>query len=201
MKKSENTTMPDIEETDKSLPRYELLVNERDLVFVDCEFTGLTLDHEIIEIGFIKTKAQTFEIIKERDIKLLPKRVENANPDAMEINGYDVFEWAKEGVEMKAGLEEFLKYTKDALLVGHNISADMIRLEKAYWEYGLTGNHYYKPLDTFALAWLELRDNPAFTNFSLKELANFFNVDRGQAHRAIDDARTTYQVFLKLIGK
>lgn len=189
------------ESEDRSLPKYQLLVNERDLVFFDCEFTGLSLDNEIIEIGFLKAKPGTFDVVKERSIKLKPVRIENADPSAMEMNGYDEEQWRKEAVDMKSGLEEFLRYTKDALLVGHNISADLVRLEKAFWEHDLRPNYYYKPLDTFSFAWLELRDDPVLTNFSLRELASYFAINRGQAHRGIDDARTTYQVFLKLIGK
>ncbi|MEK7093986.1 MAG: 3'-5' exonuclease [Patescibacteria group bacterium] len=189
------------ESEDRSLPKYQLLVNERDLVFFDCEFTGLRFDHEIVEIGFVKAKARTFEIVKERSIKLKAKHIENADPTALEIIGYDPEEWEREGVDMKEGLEEFLRYTKDALIVGHNVSVDLIHLEKAFWDYNLKANYFYKPLDTFSLGWLELRDNPALTNFSLRELASYFAIDRGQAHRGIDDARTTYQVFLKLIGK
>ncbi len=189
------------EETDIIQPEYEPLIHDRDLVFFDCEFTGLRFDHEITEIGLVKAKAGSFEILNERDIKLKPEHIENADPSGLEISGYDEEEWKREGVEMKAGLEEFLRYTKDAILVGHNVSVDMLHLEKALWDHDLEGNYFYKPLDTFALAWLQLRDDPSLVRFSLRELANYFGVDRGRAHRAIDDARTTYQVFLRLIGK
>lgn len=189
------------EDTDIIQPEIEPLIHERDFVFFDCEFTGLRFDHEITEIGFVKAKAGSFEILNERDIKLKPEHIENADPSGLEISGYDPEEWKREGVEMKAGLEEFLRYTKDTILVGHNVAMDLLHLEKALYEHGLQGNYFYKPLDTFALAWLQLRDDPSLTRFSLRELANYFGVDRGRAHRAIDDARTTYQVFLRLIGK
>lgn len=180
---------------------YEPLIRERDFVFFDCEFTGLRFNHEITEIGFVKAKAGTFEVLKERSIKLWPEHIENASPAGLEISGYNEAEWKRDGVEMKAGLEEFLTYTKDAILVGHNVSIDLMHLEKALWEHGLESNYFYKPLDTFALAWYQLQDEQEITRFSLRELANYFGIDRGRAHRAIDDARTTYQVFLKLIGK
>lgn len=188
---SENNTTPEIEP----------LMQERDLVFFDCEFTGLRFDHELTEIGLMKVKAGTFDVLHERDIKLKPEHIENADPHGLEISGYDPEEWAKEGVEMKAGLQEFLRYTKDVILVGQNVSKDILHLEKALFEHGLKSNYFYKPLDTFTLGWFMLRDEPAITRYSLREMADYFGVDRGRAHRAIDDARTTYQIFLKLLGR
>ncbi len=169
------------------------------MVFFDTEFTGFELDKEVIEIGFIKVRAGDLSVIAEGDIKIKPEHIERATPEALVINGYNEAEWARDGVSRDAGLAEFLRHTKDAVLAGHNVAADWMHLHNSLERSGLKPNFFYKSVDTFSMAWQKLRGNPAFTKFSLEELANYFGVDRGRAHRAIDDARTTLAVYKKLI--
>lgn len=178
-------------------PKEELIVDNLDLVFFDTETTGLNLAHELIEIGLVKVRAKTYEVISEKDIKIKPVHIETANPDALLINGYNAPEWA-EAYDLKNGLIEFLKYTDGTMLVGHNLAFDWMHIKKSLEQCGLEANYYYKGLDTFSLAWQKLASTGKFKRYSLKELAPYFGIDPGHAHRAIDDARTTYQVFLKL---
>ncbi len=175
----------------------EIVVDDLDLVFFDTETTGLDLTHEIIEIGLIKAKARTFEVISEKDIKIKPMHLETASSDALFINGYNDTEWAQ-AVDLKTGLQEFLSYTQGTMLVGHNLAFDWMQIKKSLEQCGLQQNYYYKGLDTFSLAWQKLRTKAKLRRYSLKELSDYFGVNQGQAHRAIDDARTTYQIFKKL---
>ncbi len=179
--------------------KFELTVWNRDMVFFDTEFTGFELDKEIVEIGFIKVRAGDLSVIAEGDIKIKPEHLERANPDSLVITGYNEAEWEREGVSQQAGYAEFLSHTKDALLAGHNVAMDWLHLHNGLERVGLKPNFFYKSVDTFSIAWSKLRGNPAFVKFSLKELANYFGIDRGRAHRAIDDARTTFAVYKKLI--
>lgn len=180
----------------KNIPLEDL-----DLVFFDCEFTGLEiLKHELIEIGFVKAKAKTLEFIEEGDIKILPEHIETADPQSLEINGYNEEEWKKEGVSKKEGLEEFLRHTENCILIGHNVHADRMFVQKALEEAGLKSNFSYKSLDTLSLGWAKLKGQKEFKTFSLlNEMAPHFKVDTGREHRAIDDARTTYEVFKRLV--
>ncbi len=177
----------------------KMKVWDRDIVFFDTEFTGFELDKEVIEIGYVKVRAGDLSVIAEGDIKLKPEHIERANPEALLINGYNKEEWERDGVGMKAGIEEFLAQTEGVILAGHNVAMDWLHLHNAMEKKGLKPNFFYKSLDTFSMAWQKLRGNPAFVKFSLEELGNYFGIDRGRAHRAIDDARTTYQVYKKLI--
>lgn len=180
-------------------PQIVKRVFDRDLVFFDTETTGLLPSAEIIEIGFVKAKAGTFEVIAEGDIKIMPAHPERMHDEVRALVGYDEEEWAREAVERKAALQQFLAHTKDAMLVGHNLPFDREHVEIELEAHGIEPNYFYKGLDTFVMAWTLLGDQPAFTKFSLQELSTYFNIDQGRAHRAIDDARTTYQVFLKLV--
>lgn len=177
----------------------EINVADADLVFFDTETTGFDLNKELIEIGLVKAKAKTFEIIAEKDIKIKPTRIEDADPDSLGIVGYDPEEWARDGVDLKTGLEEFLSYTDGTVLVGHAIVFDWMHVKKSLEQFEMRFNYYYKGLDTFSLAWQKLAGQPNLTHMSLRELSTYFNIPEGRAHRAIDDARMTYQVFLKLL--
>lgn len=179
--------------------RNSIRVFDRDIVFFDTETTGLAASSEIIEIGFVKAKAKTFEIIAEGDIKMHIDHPERANPESLEICGYDEAEWKREGVDRRTGITEFLKHCDGAMLAGHNLPFDRMHLENEMEALGLPMPFFYKGLDTFVMAWSLLGNQPEFTKYSLTELANHFLVDKGRAHRAIDDARTTYRVFLELM--
>lgn len=179
---------------------FDIPINERDLSFIDTEFTNFALfKSELLEIGIVRVKANTFEIIDEIDIKIKPSHIETANPESLKVVGYDEKEWDEEGMDLKKGVEIFLDFVKDSILVAQNLPADWMILQKSIEECGLKPTYFYKGLDTFSLGWLLHGDKPEFPKLSLKELANHYNVDMGQHHRAIDDARTAYRIFLKLI--
>jgi len=179
------------------MPENFFNVNEADLVFVDTEMTGLDLRHELIQIGFLRVQAGTGTVLVEKDIKIKPTRIEQANPEALAIVGYTEEDWA-EAIDLKTGLEQFLEHTNEAVLVGHNLAFDWMQIKKSLESVGLEPNYFYKGLDTFSLAWQKLSGKPDFTKFSLAELSTYFGIDQGQKHRALDDARTTLAVFKKL---
>lgn len=178
---------------------HSIPIHEPPLLFVDTELTGFELDKEICEIGYIKADGKSFALLDEGVIKLIPAHIERANAESLSINGYNTEEWEREGVDQASGLERFARISEGALLVGHNIAFDWMHLVSSFETYGIVPKFYYKSLDTFSMAWQKLRGKAKLEKFSLEELANYFNVDRGRAHRALDDARTTFEVFKKLI--
>ncbi|MBU2101655.1 3'-5' exonuclease [Patescibacteria group bacterium] len=178
---------------------FDTLLSERDLCFVDTETTGFELDKELLEIGAVVAKANTFEKIDEIDIKIKPSHIENASPEALEIVGYNEEEWEKEGVNAKKGLRMFLDFAENTILVAQNLPFDWMHIQKALEEHELQPTYHYKGLDTFSLGWLMLGDKAEFTRLSLKEMADYFKINMGTHHRAIDDARTAYEIFLKLV--
>lgn len=169
-----------------------------DLVVFDTELTGLDLTHEIIEIGYVKIKAGTYEKISEGEIKIKPERLGSANSESLMISGYNDTDW-QGADDLKTGLQKFLAVTDGAMLVGHNVAIDLMFLKKSIEECGLQTNYFYKAFDTFNIAWAKLGGNKQLKKFSLSELAPYFGVDQGHAHRALDDAKTTYKIFLKLM--
>lgn len=178
---------------------FDIPVNERDLCFFDTETGGFELDKELLEIGAIRVKANTLEKLSEIDIKIKPERIEEANPSALEIVGYNEEEWQREGVSLRDGLMEFLEFARDSILVAHNLPFDWMHLQNNLEKHGLQPTYFYKGLDTFSLAWLMLGSKPELTKLSLKELSNHFDIDMGTHHRGIDDARSAYKIFVELL--
>ncbi len=143
--------------------------------------------------------AGTYEKISEGEIKIKPTRLATANAESLMISGYNDTDW-RGAVDLKTGLQQFLKETEGAMLVGHNVAVDLMFLKKSIEECGLQTNYFYKAFDTFNIAWAKLGRDLRLRKFSLSELAPYFNIDQGRAHRALDDARTTCEVFKKLMA-
>lgn len=179
----------------------QFFVKDADLMVLDTEFSNLEFDKsELLQIGFVKLRAKTYEVLCEGDIKIKPTHIETASPESLEVVGYSQEEWDKEGVDLKTGLEMFLSNTDQCVLVAHNLPADWMVIRKAIEEAGLKENFYYKGVDTFSLAFVLLADKTGFERYSLGELAKHFGVNEGQKHRALDDARATAEIFKKLMA-
>ena len=173
-------------------------MKEFDLSFIDTETTGLDPRHELIELGVIKVNGRNFSILEEWEIKIKPRHLELADPEALKINHYSEKEWQK-AVELETALKIFLEKTANTILVGHNLPFDWFYIHKALAECNLKPTFYYKGLDTFSFGWQKLRQSPDFQKLSLSEMADYFGITREKPHSALDDARITYKVFIKLL--
>lgn len=193
---------------------FDLPLPERDLCFFDLETTRLDLKAEIIEIGAIRVEPREFKVLNELDIKIQPLRIDEADPEGLAISGYNENDWIQ-AVTLEHGVKTFLQFADGAVLVANNLPFDWMWLQKAVEDLGLQPTYFFKGLDIFSLAWLKFKAEPRteplasgsgawdkeeVANLSLKQLATYFNVDMGRQHRAIDDAKTAYQIFLNLIS-
>jgi len=180
---------------------------EFDLAFIDTETTGLGINNELIEMAVVRVEPNNFKILEEWEIKIKPQHLELADPEALKLNHYNEDDWQK-AADLETALKIFLEKTSNTILVGDNLSFDWFFIHKALAECNLqstfdyrklVSSYYYKGLDIFSLAWQKLRKSSEFQRLSLSELANRFNIKQEKAHSALDDARTTYKIFLKLL--
>ena len=180
---------------------FDIPLPERDLCFFDLETTRLDLKAEIIEIGAVRVEPKEFKILRELEIKIKPVRIDEADPEGLTISGYNEDDWTQ-AVALEEGIRSFLEFADGTILAANNLPFDWMWLQRAVEDLGLQPTYFFKGLDVFSLAWLKLKAKPReeITNLSLKQLAAHFNVDMGRQHRAIDDARTAYQIFLNLIS-
>lgn len=177
-----------------------------DLAFVDVETTGLGFDSEIIEIAVITVSHESLEVLEEWSVKIKPKYLDRADPESLVINGYNDGEWA-DALEIKPALQIFLEKTSGKVLAGHNLCVDWLWLHRSLFENGMlssmkfeSGKFYYQGFDTISLAYSKLRNVLGIEKFSLEELTKYFGISRLRAHRALDDARVTYELFVKLVN-
>lgn len=176
---------------------FDVPLPERDLCFFDLETTRLDLKAEIIEIGALRVEPKKFEVLNELEIKIKPAKIHEADPEGLAISGYNKDDWT-DAVALEHGIKTFLEFADGTILVANNLPFDWMWLQKAIEELGLQPTYFFKGLDIFSLAWLKLKNKEEVTNLSLKQLATHFNIEMGRQHRALDDARTAYNIFLHL---
>jgi len=170
-----------------------------DLAFIDTETTGRGFKNELIEIAAVRVSSFNFAILEEWEAKIKPRNLEFAEAEALKITHYNEKDW-ENAIDEETALKIFLQKVEKTILVGQNINFDLFYIYKALAVYNLTPTFWYKSIDTFSLAWQKLRNNSNIQHLSLSEMATYFGITHEKPHSALEDSRTTYKVFLKLIN-
>lgn len=178
----------------------------RNLCVVDLETTGKEpLKHEIIEIGCVMVRQEDLAALKEFEVKVRPEKIQDADPEALEINGYNSDEW-KQAIPLCDAIQQFLDAARGCTLVGHNVSFDWSFLEVAFAHCKISRKELedafgYTRWDTKSLAGTVLL-KPAEPlhdkRLSLRRLTQELGVPFEKGHRALVDARATFEVYKKL---
>lgn len=159
-------------------------------VVFDVETTGFSPIHDrITEIGAVKVQGRK---IVERysqlinPLKPIPQRV-------VELTGITNEMVAQEPTFDKIA-QDFLNFTKGCIMVAHNAPFDMSFMGKSFERLGYTFQHPY--MDT-----LELAKNyiPISKNYRLGTLCKKMGISLVNAHRAVNDAEATAELFIKLL--
>jgi len=157
----------------------------KEIVAIDLETTGLNPElDEITEIGvvvFNDSRVQTEWSSLVNPGRPVPSFISQLTgiTDAM-LADAPRFSTVKDQLEEIVGNRPVL---------GHNIGFDLAFLRQK----GLF--KYTEGLDTFPLATVLM---PTAGRYGLSSLAHALNVPVGDAHRALDDARMTHMIFLRL---
>jgi DNA polymerase III subunit epsilon len=169
------------------------------LAFVDCETTGLDPDkHEIVEIAVVRADARTLAVLDERTVKVRPERLDEADPDALLVCGYDPDAW-RDAVPLAEALAVVTPMLEGATLAGHHVVFDRAFLHAAYRRTGLRPPTQPRHLlDTASLGW-PLYAQGLLPSLSLDELAGCAGAARPFPHRALDDARCARAVAAHLL--
>ncbi|HEU4409110.1 MAG TPA: 3'-5' exonuclease [Polyangiaceae bacterium] len=169
------------------------------LAFVDCETTGLDPErHDIVEIAVVRADARTLAVLDEFSVKVRPERLDEADPEALAVSGYDAEAW-QDAVPLADALALVTPWLEGATLAGHHVVFDQRFLQAAYRRTGLRPPAQPRHLlDTASLGW-PLYAQGLVPSLSLDELAGCAGAARPSPHRALDDARCARDVAAHLL--
>lgn len=189
-------------EKNKELEQMEMmaLLGFNEFVCLDLETTSFTSAYgEIIEIGAVKIKdgiiTEKFStLVKPRKVKKIPAKI-------TEITGISTEDVADKPY-MEDVLPELFRFIGNRVVICHNTGFDWDKMLTVFFNsLGIVATN--KTIDTIKLAKLTLIEKKK--GFKLGELCEYLGIELSNAHRALDDAMATAQVFLALknmnIGK
>lgn len=94
-------------------------------------------------------------------------------------------------------IDDFLSFIQGTILIAHNAQADLNFLNVECMNAGkLPAKNRF--IDTLRLSQIVY---PEAEYHKLEFLADYLSIDKGSSHRALDDAITCQQLFLKMIEK
>lgn len=172
-------------------------IRKRPLAFYDLEFSGLDFDHEILQMGCVLVSQPDLKVKRKWKIQVAPEHIENADKTALEIIGYSEYK-PEDSVPLREALLEFNKIAEGATLVGFNSVWDFLFLKKAYHKVGVKPSFHWQHLDVLSMAFHALYKKKKIKGFRMKELVKHFKIESGKWHDALEDARLTYEIFMKL---
>jgi len=161
-------------------------------IIVDIETTGLDpATHEIIEIGALKIVDLEIKDVFNTLIK--PRGIVTPQIEALTGISPDML---VDQPSFQQIAPNFLKFVSgDTILVCHNCDFDIAFLKQHYAT--LNGKNF-NPTTVCTLRTSRFL-YPGLTSHKLRSMAEHFGIPAQNAHRALGDVETTFQLWLKLI--
>jgi hypothetical protein len=166
------------------------------LAFIDTETTSLDpLKAEVIDFAAIIVDGMNGEVLEIFHTKIAPEHIEDAEPKALEINGYaaNPEAWAL-APKMGAIGPHIVGLLKGCTIVGHNVSFDENMLNSHFKRSGVEGKIPYHKIDTVTLAYEHLVPL-GLKRVSLDSIREFMGWSKSGAHTALQDAQDAKRLF------
>ena len=181
-------------------------MKEKKLAFIDVETTGFNPNkHEMIELALVvckqierEGKGPKIEIISEYEWKIKMKYPENAEEEALRINGYNEADWIF-AADLENVMKDFNDKAEDCIFVSHNLTFDYSFIVKAFEKTGIESKMHHGKLDTISIAFARLYDVPQGDKFTLRYLCELLKVENSNAHTALADTKALVEVYKKLM--
>jgi len=188
-------------------------LTDRPLAFIDVETTGLDPSrHEVIDIAVVfgvdvlrMTGAPWTRLLRreEPDVavwhtRIRPERIEDAEPKALEVNGYSKAAWADAPTadQVVDTVVELLAASK-AVLVGHNVTFDRDFIAALVRRQGRVARLGYHTVDTVTLCYEHLVPC-GLDSLSLDNVRRFLGIPTHGSHAALKDALDAREVYRRL---
>ena len=164
-------------------------LREKPLAFLDTETTGLVPGrHEVIEVAVMVGDRLYHWMVR-------PERLGDAEPKALEVNGYARSPERWEGARtMKEVGPEIMAALKGAVVVGHNVGFDIDMLAGHMRKAGLNPHLPYHKVDTVTLAYTRLAPL-GLDKLSLDTIRAFLGWSKEEAHTAVKDVMDTERLY------
>jgi DNA polymerase-3 subunit alpha (Gram-positive type) len=165
---------------------------DEQMVVFDIETTGLSnRSCKIIEIGAVKIKDG--KILDTMDIFIDP---ECEIPEEITKLTSITNDMVKGAPKEKEGLEQFLEFASDCLLIAHNANFDIGFIRVAAERNNLPFENSY--LDTLGLSRYV---NSELKNHKLDTIASHYKLADFNHHRASDDAKILAEIFFVMLER
>jgi len=174
------------------------------IIWFDLETGGLNpLIHPIIEIAALDNHGNTFQSLIKTDEHLDPKIVEltNITDELLQQNGKSHENVMKDFYQYLAGnnLPPCLKTNHRTFVIAHNGDRfDKVFLQHAFNKWNIIIPPSVCFIDTLRLSRMVM---PELTSHRLQSIAQRFNIDTPNAHRAMGDVLVLTQIWAKLVER
>lgn len=177
--------------------KYLELIEEYDkenIVVFDVESTGINItEDEIIQIAAIKINNKGK--VAEKFVRFLKNK--KSVGTSFKVHGFSDEFLKEKGEEKTEVLKDFLKFTKDTIIVGHNVQYDISILKSELSRNNLEGpkfKNFYDTLDIYR------RFYPNLINHKLDTLSEHFKIENKPTHDAFDDILATKDLLVRAIN-
>ncbi|XZH28945.1 3'-5' exonuclease [Clostridium perfringens] len=178
--------------------KFSPLINEfekENIIVFDVESTGIDVtEDEIIQIAAIKLNKKGEVVDK------FEKFLKNKKPvkDSYYVHGFSDEMLQSIGEDKEKVLKEFVEYSKDSIIVGHNVQYD-INILRSELERNNLGKPkfktFYDTLDIYR------RFYPGNINYKLENLSNVYDTKHKPSHDAMDDIIATGELLVRAINE
>ncbi|EPB8179424.1 3'-5' exonuclease [Clostridium perfringens] len=178
--------------------KFSLLINafeKENIIVFDVESTGVDVtEDEIIQIAAIKLNKKGEVVDK------FEKFLKNKKPvkDSYYVHGFSDEMLQRIGEDKEKVLKEFVEYSKDSIIVGHNVQYD-INILCSELERSNLGKPkfktFYDTLDIYR------RFYPGNINYKLENLSKVYDTKHKPSHDAMDDIIATGELLVRAINE
>lgn len=170
------------------------------LAFVDTETTGLDpRRHEVISLALVILDPETLLQEVRRVWHMLPRWLEEAEPEALKANRFTLESWEARGpVTHREAFEEFVALSSGCIFIAHNVSFDRAFVEAELTRQDLSWKGDYHFIDTASMFFTKYRRGE-IQKLSLSHLCDHYGVNNKGAHDALVDVDRMIEVFRELV--
>ena len=167
-------------------------LKDKEIIFVDCETTGLDSEYnEIISICIIRRND-----VKTWTYKSKPEWPNHISPQAVAVNGYTPSAWV-DAISQEELANHLGILMKDYIIVGHNPRFDIEFVKNLLWRYKIKTYIDPRAIDTTTLSYLYLVPH-GLPSLSMDSIRRFLGWKVYPIHSALQDTKDVERLYSTL---